>query len=397
MNRLLKLALTTAVVGATNPKDSTTFGPTFGTGLAGISICEAPSVVLNYTLSATATHGVLHHFWATGAQIQIDTAYFDYYIDGEMSPSISMQPAMMCGLAFPKEYIAANPTKLYTAGSACGKNAPVGGWFNTYPIPFSKSVLVLVRSSTKGCSNGYINIRGTENLPVVLPGGYPLPNNARLQLQQNTWAVRQPLEYINITSMPSGTKGMVFQSTLAVETQPIGGSGAGGGYIEGCWHFYRQHTEMFPGMVVGTGVEDYFDSGYYFGADSGYKSGDPWNAGLSGVPLFQRTPDGTERISAYRFHNHDPLVFTDGGALVWRVGAKGLPGTSKCGNPFPKATGPLPPTPAPVPSPPEPPSDVDSPPADVDSPQSDVEDVDNLGRTLSPINMTSYGWVYTWD
>lgn len=27
-----------------------------------------------------------------------------------------------------------------------------------------------------------------------------------------------------------------------------------GGYIEGCWHFYREHIEPFPGMVVGTGV-----------------------------------------------------------------------------------------------------------------------------------------------
>lgn len=37
-------------------------GPTFGTGLAGIPICQAPRVVLNYTLSTGASHGVLHHF-----------------------------------------------------------------------------------------------------------------------------------------------------------------------------------------------------------------------------------------------------------------------------------------------------------------------------------------------
>jgi hypothetical protein len=37
-------------------------GPSFGTGLAGIPICQQPRVVLNYTLSSGANHGVLHHF-----------------------------------------------------------------------------------------------------------------------------------------------------------------------------------------------------------------------------------------------------------------------------------------------------------------------------------------------
>ena len=51
-------------------------------------------------------------------------------------------------------------------------------------------------------------------------------------------------------------------STLSVETQPVGGDKAGGGYIEGCWNFFRSANESYPGLVVGTGVEDYFDSGY---------------------------------------------------------------------------------------------------------------------------------------
>jgi hypothetical protein len=46
-------------------------------------------------------------------------------------------------------------------------------------------------------------------------------------------------------------------------------------------------------------------------------------------------------------------MFNDGGALVWRVGAKGLPGTTKCGNPLPPS-GPLPPAPPPAPPPPGP-------------------------------------------
>ena len=43
---------------------------------------------------------------------------------------------------------------------------------------------------------------------------------------------------------------------------PVGGAAAGGGYIEGCWNLFRSSAEAYPGLVVGTGVEDYFDSGH---------------------------------------------------------------------------------------------------------------------------------------
>lgn len=58
-------------------------------------------------------------------------------------------------------------TFVYNAGAACGKNAAVGGWYNTFPIPFNSTALVTVRNNAAGCTNGYINIRGTENLPIV--------------------------------------------------------------------------------------------------------------------------------------------------------------------------------------------------------------------------------------
>lgn len=45
---------------------------TFGNGLAGFSICEAPTVVLNYNLSAGSSYGLLSHFWTTGGS-GIDT------------------------------------------------------------------------------------------------------------------------------------------------------------------------------------------------------------------------------------------------------------------------------------------------------------------------------------
>ena len=353
---LLLLLFTTATATATAspPAGAGTaaaatfaFGATIGNGLAGIPICgssKPPSVVVDYSLDSSSSgfpSGVMHHFWCTGAQYKIDRMWVEYYVDGEATPSVSFQPSMMCGLAFPTRI--AHDYE-YSAGGLCGKSAPVGGWWNTFPIPFYKSIKVTVRadpSDGPGCFGGYVNVRGTPNLPLVLPiSGIPLPAGTRMQLQKNPLAVRQPLEYVPLAQLPAGSRGLVFATSWGVQTDPAGGNKAGGGYIEGCWQFYRQANETFPGLVVGTGVEDYFDSGYYFGADSGDPVGVPFHNALSGLPLFERTADGkTERVSAYRFHTSDPLVMSDGGKLVWRVGAKGEPGTTKCGNPLPKPAG----------------------------------------------------------
>ena len=215
-------------------------GKTFGNGVAGFPLCASPIVLLNYTLSASATHGVLHHFWSTGAAITVDRLWVEYFIDGEATPSLSFQPSQMCGLAasFLPFYMAYNKTDLYRAGALCGRNSAVGGYFNTFPVPFGKSAHVTVRADPldcpKGCCGaGYLNVRGTEGLPIILPGsGIPLPSTARLRLQKNKWDVAQPAQAVPLVSVPSGS-GLIFMTTLAVETRPVGGDRVGGGYIEG--------------------------------------------------------------------------------------------------------------------------------------------------------------------
>eukprot|EP01043_Picozoa_sp_COSAG02_P062325 COSAG02_NODE_8570_length_2520_cov_6.279637_3_plen_333_part_00 len=250
-------------------------GETFGNGLAGLDICQGPrnasgpvdTVILNHTLGRTSTHGVLDHFWITGnhGPGQIDEAWISYFVDGEAEPSIEFQASRMCGQFFPELM---NESALYSAGPLCGRNSNVGGWFNTFPIPFGRSVIVTARPSARwvskyGCLHSYISVRGTENTPLTLPlSGVTLPPTARLQLQRHEWTERQPLEYVNVTSNRAGQKGVVFMVSFAVEAKPEGGTSVGGAYIEGCWQFYRQRAEPFPGLVVGTGLEDYFDSAF---------------------------------------------------------------------------------------------------------------------------------------
>jgi hypothetical protein len=381
-------------------------GRTFGNGYAGLSVCQGngktgptDTVILNHTVSHGASHGVLHHFWVTGDHFPggIDEVWVSYFVDGEATASIEFQPSQMCGHFFPEMI---NETDLYAAGSLCGRNSAVGGWFNTFPVPFSKSIVVTARPSALladagSCIHSYWNVRGTESLPVVLPlSGIPLPPTARLRLQRmGGWATRRPLEYVNVSVHAPGQRGLIFLVGFAVEARPVGGSAAGGGYVEGCWQFYREHDEPFPGLVVGTGVEDYFDSAFYFGGDTSLHRGLTFANALAGLPFFAR--DGVvERLSAYRFHASDPLVFADGGRLVWRVGEGHQPqpesgGTqragvgpdgatsprifTKCGNQYPKEG------------------------AQGQRSQSQLRSREvPLQRTLSAVNVSTYSWAYVW-
>lgn len=367
---MLSLILLSSSAHAAFSTEGTVPGPTFGNGVPGIPVCgssKPPQLVFNRTLGEGETRGVMHHFWATGQQGVVDRMWVEYYVDGETEPSVSFQPSMMCGQNYPelmeRDYE-------YAAGGLCGKTAPVGGWWNTFPIPFYKSIRVTVRADEQdgpGCHGGYVNVRGTANLPLVMPGaGWPMPEGTKLVLQKNPTAVRQPLEFVALATLPKGQRGAIFQTSWAVQAFPVGGAAAGGGYIEGCWNFYRTADEAYPGLVVGTGVEDYFDSGYYFGADSGDKLGTLFHNALSGLVMFERDGD-RESLSAYRFHNRDPLFMADGGKLTWQVGCQGHPGATKCGNPVPPST----------------------------SAASILGSPKPVGRTLSPINVTTYAWVYT--
>ena len=106
-----------------------------------------------------------------------------------------------------------------------------------------------------------------------------------------------------------------------------------------------------------------------------------------------------ERLSAYRFHGQDPLVFNDGGKLLWWVGqckpfaedgananatAAGT-GTTKCGNPYPD----------------RPAGNVGKAGGEVggeaggEGGAADETNPIKLGRKLTAINVTTYGWYYS--
>ena len=61
-------------------------------------------------------------------------------------------------------------------------------------------------------------------------------------------------------------------------------------------------------MLLSTGMEDYYDSAFYF-------DGGPFHAPVSGVTHLEAAA-----FSGYRFHEMDPIVFSDGMRFQWRNG-----------------------------------------------------------------------------
>jgi len=207
-----------------------------------------------------------------------------------------------------------------------------------FRIPFQKSVRVTVQNLVKDSGGFYIIVRGAPELPINI-GGVDIPSNAKLLLQRVEKVVK-PLEFVPVADVPLG-KGLFFMHTLYVQSNNLN-------FLEGCYHQYAPYNQNFPGTVLSTGTEDYFDSGWYFNA--GF-----FTLPVSGMTLLEST-SSSATVSAYRFHETDPLPFDNGLLLHWRNGDTVDPAGRKC---YMQSGG-------------------------------------NIVGSPGPSNVVSYGWVYTW-
>ena len=142
---------------------------------------------------------------------------------------------------------------------------------------------------------------------LTLQSGFIVPPNAKLQLQRVDNTTFQPLEFVPLVTLPAGYAGLMYLTTFATQTIP-----AGNNYIEGCWHLFTQHDAKWPGIIMGTGVEDYFDSAYWFCALGGMG---PclFSHPTSGLLHFSRTAfNGTDVVNGGR-----PTAKTPKNASIW--------------------------------------------------------------------------------
>lgn len=281
--------------------------------------------------------GVITEQWFTGLGVMDENTRIQIYIDDESQASLDFQLLLAHGIG---------------AGEALeGPNVPWGtrriaheadgGIYNTYRIPYGKSFRVTA-THPKGGAFWYI-IRGVENYPLVL-GDLQLPANTRLRLYKTTNQVLAPYQFLTLANI-SGRAGALYQVTLSTQSKDYN-------HLEACFRAIVDDEEMF----LSSGTEDFFLSAYYF--NKGLYHND--NSGLT-------FKDGKGSMSAYKFFENDPMLFSKSLGLMWRCGEK-INGADGCPNDFPRPPG-----------------------------DSGKLEEDSIGKAqLQDTNTTAYVWVYEW-
>jgi len=289
---------------------------TFGTGRSAFTLGSTEQVVFEHTVAAGV--GVMTHFWITGSPALgagTDNATVRYYVDGEVEASIQFKPSLAAGVGYDDDAVWG------TAKVGHGSNK--GGWFMNMKIPFGSSIRVSLMLPGGRDAMCFVIVRGCENLPITV-GSLTLPSSARLHLQRIEQRVFEPLAYVPIVDLPSGA-GLVYMLTIAASSRSYN-------FWEGCYRMFTPYSEPFPGTVLSTGMEDFFDSAYGFAAG-------PYRFQTSGCThrvVSEADADGLHAasVSAYRFFEEDPLVFEGGVQLQWRIGdyvnRKAHPESPKC-------------------------------------------------------------------
>jgi len=266
--------------------------------------------------------GCLTQLWFTAETTWLavgDEALLRVYVDGEDTPSIAGPLGPLHGMGLGSDGGAASALKHpWSAGASMGKLASLGGGFwSSHRIPFgSGGVRVTIEAMAQVQSRAfYFMARGLAGdhgavYPVVLPHSFvQLPDSARLRVFETDVAL-PPLDYAtlcNVSGQPAGgalylvTQQIVSGSAHCLEgIHEVRGLGGGGDGDEG-W------------QQLSSGFEDYFLSGQYF--DAG-----PFHTPLSGLTHEDRLLE-PRRLSAYRFHTADPVLFgAERFELRWRNG-----------------------------------------------------------------------------
>eukprot|EP01047_Picozoa_sp_COSAG01_P029088 COSAG01_NODE_1984_length_8725_cov_8.562022_4_plen_539_part_00 len=474
---LLLLAAAAAVVPRVAATVRTFGSPTVTSWpSARIVLGKPPAVIFNHTLSDDAEWGCMDQFWITadsdlamakmGVRLEVR-----YQFDGEPTPSVAFEPAMMAGNGWAAVPLAgrwmdgardAGRQGIYAAGGKVGRGGRLTGWYSTVRMPFRRAVLVtavlvprpgavppanqtrampVVARPVAGrpnspdppyppgpvpsphcrdlpapdngrCINADIIVRGFEDtssddVSLTLPSGLTLPRTARMTLHHFEDKV-DGFAFAELAKVPAGHEGVLFGVSAAIETSPPWGHMTQSGmhvsnsWIEGCWNMQRRASEPLPGLVLGTGFEDFIDSTYGFnilGPDphdrtastmqpalqrrcspngtAPFTSVNPltpqhgvclegtlYQESTSGVvhyttdltplaavhPKLNRSSSssssseyGVERVSVYRFTDSEIIAFEDGGSLMWRNSDPGPSPKCRCEEPAhkPKAGAPV--------------------------------------------------------
>lgn len=263
-------------------------GRTFGTAAKQILI--PPST--EYELYHYDGSGVLTHMWFGGSWTDWNETMLRVYVDGEEDAGIAMQLYLGHGIGFGDETAPWGTARI-------GLTSTPSGIYNTYRIPFASQIRITVEMppAVTTSQQFWWIFRGEEQYPVSF-SGMQLPANARLRLYKRSDLLVQPLDFFDLVNV-NGT-GMLYQVTMAANSTNFS-------FLEGQVRAYFDNST--EPLFLSSGTEDYFMGSYYF------------NRGMYHLPDSGLTHYvDEEAVSAYRFHEQDPVYFDQAFRLQLRCG-----------------------------------------------------------------------------
>jgi hypothetical protein len=242
-----------------------------------------------------AGKGCLTHMWFGGNWRNYGKLRLRVYVDDEKAASIDMELHLGHGIGFQDDAAPWGTRRI-------GKTGSPSGVYNTYRIPFGKTVRVTAQlpAGDTGNPRFWYIIRGVENLPVAF-SGVRLPAGARLKLYKLEDYTARTLEEFDLCKTSSA--GMLYQVTIAARSKRFE-------YLESCVRAYLDGSEK-P-VLLSSGLEDYFLGTYFFNRG-------PYHTDVAGL-THKDAKDHS--FSAYRFHEEDPVFFKKGLRLTCRCGEK---------------------------------------------------------------------------
>lgn len=237
----------------------------------------------------SAGPAVLTEQWFASGICVYEETIVNYYMDGSVTPTISVNLMTMHGMGY------YNQTQKPWGTKRIGFLAENGGLYNTIRFPFQKSIRITFL--TKGDCIFWFIVRGVENYPIVI-GDIQLPSNAQLVLHKHENLTLKPYELISFAN--SARNGILFMVTLAAQSTDFN-------YLEGCFRLVGSNGSKT--QFLSSGTEDFFLSAYYYNKGLYYSD----HAGLT----YLEKP-GT--MSAYKFFELDPVIFNKDLNLVWSCG-----------------------------------------------------------------------------
>ena len=197
------------------------------------------------------------HFWAAGSPV-VDNVTMRYYVDNETEASIEFVASFATGVGFDDQeayvfFVSHFHAPISSINSKCILEPQTLGYEmdgqrckDDGMVPqFSHSVLydscdVSARESDRSGFSHDLDDRerypeGMKNFQI---GDVVCPQTARMKLIK-TDTTLDPLEFVDLINLKSGTRGMLFQSTLQVE------SSQNFNFMEGCSTSMTTSTPRF--------------------------------------------------------------------------------------------------------------------------------------------------------